>query len=308
MPTTGQAAIAVDPGGLASMADGDLQGLAGLVEAARSASRQDRITFRDPIAVFGTDAITALSPWVVDPELAAFAVRVIGRAGMLGPKSAAIEALTRARPGVSAVTRGDIDEALELLGARRSSAGVTTTPNVPIQIAENLYERLVEVARTRRTLTYSEAGELVGLSMRNPNHRKLLGQQLGAISEYEVDHGRPMLSAVVIHKGERPGTGFAQLGEDIGLKSSFDTDASFADRELFRVYAYWARPPMPQIETSTGAPDFRTYLETDLAPEALGTCEYKTGRERCLNAGLWDRDGHLCCASHALARDPVLAG
>jgi len=76
--------------------------------------------------------------------------------------------------------------------------------------------------------------------MRNPHHRRLLGQHLGAISEFEVERDRPMLSVVVVHKGEQHvGTGFLQLGEELGRKRAVENDQSFEVRELFRAHEYW---------------------------------------------------------------------
>ena len=214
--------------------------LTDLLETAAGAPRTDRIRYRDPIADFGIEAIARIRDWLTDPELAAFAVRVIARAGALGSASEAAAALSAARPRAREPIRRDIDWALEQLGARRPAADATGPAASPVAIAPPLYDLLVATAGAGRTVTYAEAGAVVGLSMRNPHHRRLLGQQLGAISEYEIDHDRPMLSAVVIHKGERPGSGFFQLGEEIGVKRSFESDANFADEELRRVHDYWA--------------------------------------------------------------------
>ena len=229
------------------------QSLAKLLAQARARSKADRINLRSDIAAFGAPAIEAVAPWLDDPEFAAFAVRVITEAGRLGSRAEAIAALERARPNASPTIRRDIEEGLGLLGARRSAAAAATpTAKEPVPISDNLYERLVESARLQQTMTYTEAGQIVGLSMRNPNHRRLLGQQLGVISAYETEHGRPMLSAIVIHKGEKPGSGFFQLGEEIGLKSSGDDDGTFADRELGRVFSFWREAPASIPEDRSG--------------------------------------------------------
>jgi hypothetical protein len=219
------------------MTDTDDLNLAEALVVARAASRMERIEYRNRLAAFGTAAIEAVRPWLGESEYAAFAVRVIARAGAAGPRDAAIAALLAAPPGVSSSVRMDIDTALKDLGGRRPAKDPGAPKALPA-INDSLYERLVDAARGRRTMTYSDAAEIVGLSMRNPHHRRLLGQQLGAISEYEADHARPMLSAVVVHKGERSlGSGFYQLGEEIGLKGSLEDDDTFAVRELDRVFA-----------------------------------------------------------------------
>jgi len=289
------------------MTDTDDLNLGEALAVARAASRIERIEHRDRIAAFGAAAIEAVRPWIGEPEYAAFAIRVIGRAGAAGPRDAAISALLTAPSDVSSNVRKDIDEALRELGGRRPPAKDPAKPKAPPAITDSLYERLVDVARARRTMTYSEAAEIVGLTMRNPHHRRLLGQCLGAISEYEADHARPMLSAVVVHKGERnTGSGFYQLGEQIGLKGSLEDDDTFAGRELNRVFASWSRPaPQDPAPTATGAPDFRSHFPADGPPEPRGTCGYSTPADPCANPGRWDREGHLCCTPHALARDPT---
>jgi hypothetical protein len=289
---------------MAELQDPDL---AELLAAARAASRTERINYRDAIAASGVPAIDAIAPWIEEPEFAAFAVRVIAKVGAAGPRDAAIAALLSASEDVSQQVRRDIDDALARLGGRRPPAPSSVQPKAPPPINDSLYERLVDAARARRTMTYSDAGEIIGLSMRNPHHRRLLGQVLGAISEYETQRARPMLSAVVIHKGEKSlGSGFYQLGEEIGLKGSGEDEESFAVRELNRVFTYWSRPTPPDpAPTLTGAPDFRSHYPPDGPPAPRGDCGFSTPVGRCQNPGRWDRDGHLCCSPHALAREPV---
>lgn len=285
---------------------GDDRSLQATLAAAKAASRMDRIEYRDAIADHGAAALPAMREWLADPELAGFAVRVVSKIGQGGARDEAVRVLADARPGASEPVRRDIDTALDSLGVRpTSSGGKPSAPKAPIEIKDSLYETLVDAARQRRVITYSDAAAVVDLSMRNPYHRKLLGQYLGAISEYEVEHGRPMLSAVVVQKGShRTGTGFDHLGEEIGRKSSFEDDATFEGRELARVWAHWSQPPGSAGSTRTGAPDYRTrYPHEDPPPEALGPCDFATDLGQCQNPGRWDRDGFLSCTTHALARD-----
>ena len=81
---------------------------------------------------------------------------------------------------------------------------------------------------------------MVGLDMADPQDRLRIGEILGEISKAEHKAGRPMLSAVVTHKeDERPGGGFYQLGQDLGLAKGMDTETFFV-RELQRVHKYWS--------------------------------------------------------------------
>jgi hypothetical protein len=94
-------------------ASGDLPGL---LAGAEGAGPADRIEWRDRIAAFGAPAISAVAPWLADARLAAFAIRVIERAGRDGEREAAVAALRRARHRVDPRVRPDLDRAL--LGLR----------------------------------------------------------------------------------------------------------------------------------------------------------------------------------------------
>ena len=70
---------------------------------------------------------------------------------------------------------------------------------------------LIEEATHGRTITYTDLAALAGLpwSHKNPQDRKLLGKLLGEISHQEYLRGRPMLTAIVVRKGQgMPGPGF----------------------------------------------------------------------------------------------------
>lgn len=92
--------------------------LASLLTEARDATPATRIAWRDSIAAHGPRAVEAIKPWLRDPALAAFAVRVIERAGSAGASEdlvCATEALQAARNKAPSVVKGDIDWALRHL-------------------------------------------------------------------------------------------------------------------------------------------------------------------------------------------------
>jgi hypothetical protein len=104
-------------------------GLQMLLDRARSAGPRDRITYRDPIARYGQAAMTAVTPWLSDRVLAAFAVRVIQRAGADGDGEAAIGILKRARAAVPPHVREDVEFALrQLQGLPPVSQGKAERP------------------------------------------------------------------------------------------------------------------------------------------------------------------------------------
>jgi hypothetical protein len=110
---------------------------------------------------------------------------------------------------------------------------------------EELTEKLRDVARLKQTIHYGEIAPMLGLDMSDPQDRLRIGHVLGEISRAENEAGRPMLSVVVTQKGdERPGTGFHQLAEELGLTRGMDPEVFFI-RELEKVYAYWSQDRRP---------------------------------------------------------------
>lgn len=103
-----------------------------------------------------------------------------------------------------------------------------------------IYEVLKRVAREQRTTTYSDIAPLAALDMENPAHRDTIREILGKISTYERQNGRPMLTAVVVHKQDsRPGDGFFELAQHLGLMRRGGDREEFFVRELGRVHKYW---------------------------------------------------------------------
>ena len=89
--------------------------LAVLIARAEKADPADRIDLRDPIAAHGAAAIEAVTPWLKVPSMAAFAIRVIARAGLDGEREAAQAALRAARRRMDTSLRADTDWALGVL-------------------------------------------------------------------------------------------------------------------------------------------------------------------------------------------------
>jgi hypothetical protein len=109
-----------------------------------------------------------------------------------------------------------------------------------VEFDARLYQRLVEAAKARQLVAYSELEGLLGLDMDLPNDRKRVGELLGEISRYEVQEGRPMLSSVVWHKDmSGPGRGFFNLGVELGRVRGSEDELAFATRELNATYDAW---------------------------------------------------------------------
>jgi len=99
---------------------------------------------------------------------------------------------------------------------------------------------LIKAAQQRNVAYYSEVAELANLSMDNPDHRFKLGCILGEISTEEHENGHPLLSAVVVHKGDHlPGEGFFKLTKELGKQKADEDDDAFHTRELRTVFDHW---------------------------------------------------------------------
>jgi len=106
-----------------------------------------------------------------------------------------------------------------------------------------LYDKLREIAsRGKKTTTYQPIAEMMGLDMGNPADRDRLSEMLGEISRFEHEHGRPLLSAVVVlQESGEPGAGFFTLARELGLQPPGEEDYLFYARELKKVFEQWRR-------------------------------------------------------------------
>jgi hypothetical protein len=106
----------------------EAESLASLLEAAADAAPDRRIEFRDAIAAYGEAAIKGVSPWLADPALGAFAVRVIRKAAAADALTVALASLRSAKStaGSEGIAR-DIEDTIKVLKppARRAPARTT---------------------------------------------------------------------------------------------------------------------------------------------------------------------------------------
>ncbi|SRR5260221_8745137 len=110
---------------------------------------------------------------------------------------------------------------------------------------------LIQAARYRGTVTYQELADLIGLPLVGAFMGAELGGYLGAISEEEVQQGRPMLSVLTVTVEGKPGDGFFGLAKDLGkLKSDHPHDRdAFWEAEKRAVYQPDLAAIIPQPTT-----------------------------------------------------------
>jgi hypothetical protein len=110
---------------------------------------------------------------------------------------------------------------------------------------KEIRSKLIELARLKTPWTYSQLNEqlLLGLNFNNAYDRDLIGEWLGEISIIEHSKGRPLLSALIIHKSSdrEQGNGFYKLcGEIYGKQwEALKADKDFEIEKMKECYAFW---------------------------------------------------------------------
>jgi hypothetical protein len=111
---------------------------------------------------------------------------------------------------------------------------------------EWLLRRLHRVARDRAMITYSDLANDMARAgvLRLEPHSSAMAGLLGQVNLLEHEAGRPLISALVIHKGGdlEPGSGFWEFAKDLGIDPGASADGRlvFWTRELERCYSRWA--------------------------------------------------------------------
>lgn len=102
-----------------------------------------------------------------------------------------------------------------------------------------VYSELIRAARHRGTVTYQELAHVVGLPLRGSHMARTLGQLLGAVSQNEVLHNRPMLSAIAVNVKGEPGDGFFGIAEDLELLAPGADKYEFWQQQRNASYEIW---------------------------------------------------------------------
>ncbi len=104
--------------------------------------------------------------------------------------------------------------------------------------ARTVRTTLIEVAKHKGTIAYSDVARIADLHVRNQTFFRLLDD----ISTAEHEAGRPLLTAVVVRKKDgMPGQGFFKLATRLGHHRAVAAKKLDWIRERDRVYAQWDR-------------------------------------------------------------------
>lgn len=101
-----------------------------------------------------------------------------------------------------------------------------------------VYSELITAAKYRGSVTYQEIAQIMGLPLTGKLMGKEVGWVLGEISAYELENGRPMLSAIAVGVKGKPGLGFFDWARKLGRLTS-EEEWAFWERECKAVYDTW---------------------------------------------------------------------
>lgn len=103
---------------------------------------------------------------------------------------------------------------------------------------EEMWHALVERAKVEDLIYYSDLADNIRTIRLEPHSYAMSTMLLEAAIE-EENAGRPMLTAVVVHKEDGwPGPGFYNAAEKVSRDTS-DPEKCWSE-ELKKVYAYWS--------------------------------------------------------------------
>lgn len=101
------------------------------------------------------------------------------------------------------------------------------------------YSIIINAAQHQGFATYQEIAQAVGLPTAGSYMGGAMGRLLGTISENEVKHDRPMLSAIAIGVSGKPSGGFFTLARKLGLFNDGDNEEIFWKNECRKIYDTW---------------------------------------------------------------------
>ena len=113
---------------------------------------------------------------------------------------------------------------------------------------QQIYSTLVQLAQTDQLTSYSDIAPLADLDMNVEADRQQMSTILEEIARFEQSNGRPMLTAVVIHRGlhrgydNNPGEGFFSIAHKLNLFNGSRDEidrATFWARQVAKVFAHW---------------------------------------------------------------------
>lgn len=112
-------------------------------------------------------------------------------------------------------------------------------------MTDTIRRKLIELARSKTTWSYSQLNEQLDLKLnfRNTYDRLLVGDWLDDVSSHEFNNRRPLLSSLIIHKGQdrEQGDGFFKLCERLyGVPwRDLKADKNYEIEKIKECFSFW---------------------------------------------------------------------
>lgn len=111
------------------------------------------------------------------------------------------------------------------------------------RLLENTYQILIQVAKLRGTITYSDLARRIGMSTVGNNFGRQMGMLLGAAFFRDYLLNQPIHASLVVRKdGGTPGIGYYNCAISFDLIRSENTATlreAFWQSQVNRVYDFW---------------------------------------------------------------------
>jgi hypothetical protein len=110
---------------------------------------------------------------------------------------------------------------------------------------EVIRRKLIELARAEETWSYSQLNDQLDLKLnfKNKYDRGLVGDWLEEISIHEFEKDRPLLSSLIIHKGQdrEQGDGYYKMCEKLFGKPwrELKEDKTFEIAKITECFSFW---------------------------------------------------------------------
>ncbi|MDH5360392.1 MAG: hypothetical protein OEX03_07500 [Gammaproteobacteria bacterium] len=110
---------------------------------------------------------------------------------------------------------------------------------------ETLYNELIRLAQAQDLAAYSDVAPIIELSMDNEEDRNRIAELLREIAIHENSEGRPMLTALIVHRGNdnKPGEGFFSIAQELGhfdgIRGQINM-LTFWSNQVTQVHNHWA--------------------------------------------------------------------
>ena len=98
---------------------------------------------------------------------------------------------------------------------------------------------MINAAQHNGFATYQEIAPANGFQLCGNVMGNKISELIGLVSKNEVNQGRPMMSAIVVGVNGKPGKGFYEWADELGVMSEGDNEESFWKGECEKIYEDW---------------------------------------------------------------------